>query len=266
MRLDLALVQRGLLPSRERAKAAVLAGEVLVNRRQQRKPSCDVRDGDALALLETHSYVGRGYLKLQKALDAFAIDLEGKACLDAGASTGGFTQCMLEHGARVVYAVDVGKGQLAACLREHERVVNLERTDLRSVTQAQIGQVGFASADVSFISLQLILPNLFALLEDTAQAVCLLKPQFETGAPVKHGVVKSPQTHVHVLEALCAAARREGFACLGLTHSPVAGGQGNIEFLLHLAKGGIIEEKPLQVQAVVREAWDALGGWKGSGA
>ena len=236
MRLDQTLVYRGLLPSRARAKAAILAGEVTVNGIGERKPSRDIAEADALALREIHAYVGRGYLKLQKALDAFGIDVAGKLCMDVGASTGGFTQLLLERGAAKVYAIDVGAGQLAQSLRTDTRVVNLEKTDFRTVTSEQVGAPGFACVDVSFISLQLILPELYALLAENTQAVCLLKPQFETGAPVKHGIVKDPKEHVRVIREVCGAARQAGFACRDLTYSPVTGGEGNIEFLLQLSK------------------------------
>ena len=236
MRLDQTLVYRGFLPSRARAKVAILAGEVTVNGIEERKPSRDIADTDELALREIHAYVGRGYLKLQKALDAFGIDIAGKICMDVGASTGGFTQLLLERGAEKVYAIDVGTGQLAESLKAGLRVVNLERTDFRAVTPELVGAPGFACVDVSFISLKLILPNLFSLLAENGQAVCLLKPQFETGAPVKHGLVKDPKEHVRVIGEVCGAARQAGFACRNLTYSPVTGGEGNIEYLLHLSK------------------------------
>lgn len=236
MRLDQSLVYQGFLPSRERAKAAILAGEVTVNGMEERKPSREIHEGDALALRETHSYVGRGYLKLRKALEEFSIDISGKTCMDIGASTGGFTQLLLERGAEKVYAIDVGTGQLAASLRADPRVVSLEKTDFRAVTAEQVGPCGFACADVSFISLKLILPNLYALLHENGEAVCLLKPQFETGRPVKHGIVKDAKEHVRVIEEVIRTAGQTGFSCRNLTYSPVAGGDGNIEFLLHLSK------------------------------
>ena len=258
MRLDLAFARRGLLPSRERAKAAILAGEVTVNGAEERRPSRDVAEADALALREIHAYVGRGYLKLRKALDVFAIDLAGKICMDVGASTGGFTQLLLERGAAKVYAIDVGTGQLAGMLKDDPRVVNLEKTDFRSVTPALVGLPEFACVDVSFISLRLILPNLFSLLGENAEAVCLLKPQFETGTPVKHGIVKEPKEHIRVIRELCEAARREGFACLGLTHSPVTGGEGNIEYLLHVSKEKSAMTGDLPINETVKLAWEEL--------
>jgi len=265
MRLDLALVARALVPSRERAKAAILAGEVTVNGTEIRKPSYDAAGADAISLRETHIYVGRGYLKLRKALDAFEIDVAGKSCMDVGASTGGFTQMLLERGARTVYAIDVGTGQLAESLRVDPRVAKLERTDFRTVTAKQVGIPEFACVDVSFISLKLILPNLHALLAEDGQAVCLLKPQFETGAPVKHGIVKDPRTHVRVISEVCAAARQAGFAACGLTHSPVTGGEGNLEFLLYLSKNDknqngklSINDNDFSIEGAVKLAWKEL--------
>jgi len=265
MRLDQALVYRGLLPSRERAKAVIQAGEVLVNGREARKPSLDVTDGDVISLRKNHDYVGRGYLKLHKALDTFAIDVAGKACMDVGASTGGFTQLLLERGAAKVYAIDVGTGQLAQSLKADPRVVNLEKTDFRSVTPAQVGAPGFACVDVSFISLKLILPNLHHLLGENGRAVCLLKPQFETGAPVKHGIVRDPREHIRVIREVCGAARREGLAVRGLTHSPIAGGEGNIEYLLLLSRNDknadnllSNHDNDLSINEIVHSAWKDL--------
>ena len=258
MRLDLALVYCALLPSRERAKAAILAGDVTVNGIDVCKPSLDVADGDVISLRKNHDYVGRGYLKLQKALVTFAIDVAGQSCMDVGASTGGFTQLLLERGAEKVYAIDVGTGQLAQPLRSDPRVVNFEKTDFRAVTAAQVSACNFASVDVSFISLGLIFPNLYRLLHENGQAVCLLKPQFETGAPVKHGIVKDPREHIRVIDEVCAAARREGFAVRGLTYSPIAGGEGNIEFLLYLSKNDSNPGNEITISNIVKSAWEDL--------
>jgi len=266
MRLDQTLVYRGLLPSRERAKAAILAGEVTVNGVEERKPSREIREADALALREIHSYVGRGYLKLHKALEAFSLDVAGKICMDVGASTGGFAQLLLERGAEKVYAIDVGTGQLAASLKTDPRVQNLEKTDFRAVTAEQVGPCEFACVDVSFISLKLILPNLYALLSENGEAVCLLKPQFETGAPVKHGVVKDPKEHARVIGEVVRAALLEGFACHNLTYPPIAGGNGNIEFLLHLSKNDNFvisindnhEGNSISINDIVKQAWEEL--------
>ena len=257
-RLDQALVRRGLLPSREKAKAAICEGAVLVNGREERRPSRAVRESDALSLLDTSAlhYVGRGSAKLLKALDVFGIPIAGLRCLDVGASTGGFTQVLLERGASLVTAVDVGTGQLARPLREDPRVVNLERTDFRTLTQSQIGQVDFACADVSFISLKHILPHLAALLGEESHAVCLLKPQFEAGPQrVKKGIVKDPHTHVLVIEEVAAAARQAGFQLCGMTYSPIRGGEGNIEYLLHIFNGTYNQPVP-QAEDAVRLAWE----------
>jgi len=256
MRLDAALVHSGLLPSRERAKAAILAGEVTVNGAEVCKPSFGAAGGDVISLRKNHDYVGRGYLKLQKALDLFGIDVAGKSCVDVGASTGGFTQLLLERGAEKVFAIDVGTGQLAQSLRANPRVVNLEKTDFRAITPEQVGPCDFASVDVSFISLKHILPSLHSLLHKTGRAVCLVKPQFETGAPVKHGVVKNPKEHIRVIGEVIDVARQVGFACRGLTHSPVMGGAGNIEYLLLLAKKDTSLD--FNIDGIVKQAWEEL--------
>jgi len=269
MRLDQALVYRGLSPSRARMKAAILAGEVTVNGTVAKKPSFEVSEADALALRAVHGYVGRGYLKLRKALDAFSIDVAGKTCMDVGASTGGFTQLLLERGAAKIFAIDVGTGQLAASLKGNPRVVSLEKTDFRAVTAEQVDRPDFACVDVSFISLQLIFPHLHALLRENGQAVCLLKPQFETGAPsgrgasgapVKHGIVRDPKEHLRVIGEVMRAANLEGFTCLDLTYSPVAGGEGNIEFLLHLTINVKSESDDLTINInnIVNQAWEEL--------
>jgi len=265
MRLDQTLVYRGFLPSRERAKSAILAGEVTVNGAEARKPSLEVTESDSIVLRGVHGYVGRGYLKLRKALEAFSIDVSGKICMDAGASTGGFTQLLLERGAGKVYAIDVGTGQLAASIKRDPRVASLEKTDFRAVTREQIGPCALACADVSFISLKLIFPNLHALLDENGEAVCLLKPQFETGAPVKHGVVKNPKEHVRVIGEVISAAGQEGFTCRNLTYSPIAGGDGNIEYLLHLSRNdknseGVLSnnDKNLSINDIVKFAWEEL--------
>jgi len=258
MRLDQSLVYRGLLPSRERAKAAILAGEVTVNGAGERKPSREIHESDALALRGDHSYVGRGYLKLRKALEAFEIDVAGKICIDVGASTGGFTQLLLERGAEKVCAIDVGTGQLAASLGANPRVVSLERTDFRAVTADQVGRPEFACVDVSFISLKHIFPNLHALLGENGEAVCLLKPQFETGRPVKHGIVKDPKEHIRVIGEVIRSAEQLGFTCRNLTYSPVAGGDGNFEFLLQLSKNDNSTDFSLSINDIVKRVWEEL--------
>ena len=239
MRFDQALALRRLCASRQRAKMAVLAGLAMVNGREERNPSREVTDTDALSLREDESlrYVGRGALKLLHALDAFQIDVTGLRCLDVGASTGGFTQVLLEHGAAQVTAVDVGTAQLAQSLCNDPRVVSLERMDIRSL---DLPRFDFICADVSFISLKLILPRLFLLLKDGGAAVCLIKPQFELGPGQvsRRGVVRDPKARARAVNEVCAAAVAEGFVCCGQTQSSIAGGDGNIEYLLHLRKGG----------------------------
>lgn len=238
MRLDIALVERGLCDSRARAQRAIEAGLVSVNGKLAQKPSMQIVQGDEITLQDdpTQHYVGRGALKLLHALEVFNIDVTGLRCLDVGASTGGFTQVLLECGAAHVIAVDVGTGQLAPALQVDSRVLSLEQTDIRSL---EIAPVQFACVDVSFISLQLVLPKLAELLLPHSHAVALLKPQFECGpaAVGKRGVVKSPKEHQHALQRVISAAQQAGFAELGVTQSPLLGGQGNTEFLLHLQRG-----------------------------
>jgi 23S rRNA (cytidine1920-2'-O)/16S rRNA (cytidine1409-2'-O)-methyltransferase len=214
---------------------------VLLNGDAARKACTNVGADDVLALdagFDTH-YVGRGAHQLLGALDTFGIDVNGLVCVDIGASTGGFTQVLLERGAVRVFAVDVGSGQLAPCLAEDPRVVNLEQCDARMARQRVGAPVDFLCADVSFISLRLLYPRLLELLGDAGQAVCLLKPQFEAGPRDvgKGGLVKDVQVHTRVLAEAFAAAQGAGFCVCGAVHSPIAGGEGNIEYLLHLRKG-----------------------------
>ena len=240
-RLDVLLVERGLQESRQRAQAAIMSGSVFVNGQRVDKPGTAVA-GDAAIEVRGGAlpYVSRGGLKLEKAMAAFPIDLRGAVCADIGASTGGFTDCMLQNGAERVYAVDVGYGQLAWKLREDPRVVCLERTNARYLTAEQIPEpLDFASIDVSFISLKLILPPLCGLLKPEGHVACLVKPQFEAGREKvgKKGVVRDPAVHREVLEHFLDHAREAGFAVLGLTYSPIRGPEGNIEYLGYLEKG-----------------------------
>ena len=262
-RLDLLLVERGLAPSREKAKAVIMAGIVYADGQKADKPGTEYPPQVALEVRgEPLKYVSRGGLKLEKAMQAFPIRLEGKACMDIGASTGGFTDCMLQNGAKKVYAVDVGYGQLAWSLRSDPRVVNLERTNIRYVTPQQIGEpVAFASVDVSFISLRLVLPVAFSLLKEGGQGVCLIKPQFEAGRELvgKKGVVRDPSTHRMVIEKTAAFARETGFDLLGLSYSPIKGPEGNIEYLLYLQKGtGKSALDPDAPRLVVEQSHQAL--------
>ncbi len=239
-RLDVLLTERGLAPSRERAKALVMDGIVDAGGVKIEKAG-DMVASDAVIEVrgEDIPYVSRGGLKLQKAITAHNLDLTGAVCADIGASTGGFTDCMLQHGARRVYAVDVGYGQLAWKLRTDERVVNLERTNIRYVTEEQIPEpLDFGSIDVSFISLTLVLPVLYRLLRDGGEGVCLVKPQFEAGKGKvgKKGVVREPEIHLEVLKKIFAFCGEIGFCVKGIHFSPIKGPEGNIEYLFYFKK------------------------------
>ncbi len=235
-RLDILVTERGLVESREKAKTLIMAGL---------------------------PYVSRGGLKLEKAMREFGLQLQGRTCMDIGASTGGFTDCMLQNGAQRVYSVDVGYGQLAWSLRTDPRVVNLERTNARYLTREQVPEeIDFFSVDVSFISLTLILPAVRPLLAEHGQAVCLIKPQFEAGREKvgKKGVVRDKAVHEEVIEKIRSFALENGFSVLGLTFSPVKGPEGNIEYLIYLERS----EAPSQgeqvpsAQQVVEESHRAL--------
>ncbi len=240
IRLDVAVFERGYAPSREKAKAIIMAGQVYVNNQKVDKAGTEIKEDDVLEVRgNTLKYVSRGGLKLEKAMQEFPIDLNGKICMDVGASTGGFTDCMLMNGAVKVYSVDVGYGQLAWKLRCDERVVNLERTNFRYVTDEQIkDKIQFSSVDVSFISLKHILPNLNKLLSDNGQAVCLIKPQFEAGKDKvgKKGVVREKSVHLEVVNHVITMAIENGFSVCGLQFSPIKGPEGNIEYLIYLCK------------------------------
>ncbi len=239
-RLDLAVFERGHTESREKAKALIMAGAVYVNGQKQLKAGTTVTDEDVIEVRgEKMPYVSRGGFKLEKAMDEFGLELTGKTCMDIGASTGGFTDCMLQNGAVRVYAIDVGYGQLAWKLRTDERVVNLERTNFRYVTEEEVPEpVDFASVDVSFISLKIILPVLRERLTDGGRAVCLIKPQFEAGRENvgKKGVVRDKNVHRDVIDAITGFALENGFSLLGLTFSPIKGPEGNIEYLMYIEK------------------------------
>ena len=240
IRLDQYLVQHGLIQSRERAKALIMSGVVFVNEQKVDKAGEMIKE-DAKVEVRGHDigYVSRGGLKLEKAMQVFPMRPDGKVCMDIGASTGGFTDCMLKNGAVKVYAVDVGYGQLAWSLRTDDRVVNLERTNFRHITEEQVPEaIDFASVDVSFISLKHIFPNLHLLLRPCGQAVCLIKPQFEAGRDKvgKKGVVREAATHLEVVERVIGMAIENGFSVLGLEFSPVKGPEGNIEYLLYVEK------------------------------
>ena len=239
-RLDVAVFERGYAPSREKAKAIIMSGIVYVNNQKVDKAGFELKDTDVLEVRgKGLKYVSRGGLKLEKAMQEFPITLEDKICMDVGASTGGFTDCMLQNGAAKVYSIDVGYGQLAWKLRTDERVVNLERTNFRYVTKAEVpDEIDFASVDVSFISLSHILPVLNTLLKPNAHAVCLIKPQFEAGKDKvgKKGVVREKSVHLEVVQRVIGFCLENGFSPLGLQFSPIKGPEGNIEYLIYLEK------------------------------
>ena len=254
LRLDQYLCQNGLVASRERAKALIMAGVVFVDEQKVDKPGTPVREG-ARVEVRGHdiAYVSRGGLKLEKAMQVFPLTPAGKVCMDIGASTGGFTDCMLQNGAQKVYAVDVGYGQLAWKLRCDERVVNMERTNIRHVTREMLqDDIQFFSVDVSFISLRHIFPVAKAVTASGAQGVCLVKPQFEAGRELvgKKGVVREESTHVMVVENALSFAKDNGFTPIHLTFSPVKGPEGNIEYLMHLKKGEYESALPIPAEIV----------------
>lgn len=259
-RLDVLLVERGLQESRQKAQATIMSGLVFVAGQRVDKPGTAVPNDAAIEVRGGLRYVSRGGLKLEKAMASFPIRLNGAVCGDIGASTGGFTDCMLQNGAARVYAVDVGYGQLAWKLRSDPRVVCLERTNARYLTHEQVPEdLNFASIDVSFISLKLILPAVCGLLGPEGQVACLVKPQFEAGREKvgKKGVVRDPAVHLEVLEHFLDHAKDSGFTVLGLTYSPIRGPEGNIEYLGYLKKG---EAPPVDfdLKALVAQSHGAL--------
>lgn len=250
-RLDLLLYERGLFDSREKAKAAVMEGIVYIDGQKADKPGTAVLETVSVEVRKKGTgFVSRGGLKLQKALSAFQIDPAGLRVIDIGASTGGFTDCLLQRGAAHVYAIDVGYGQLAWSLRTDERVTCMERTNIRYVQPEQIGEpVDLAVCDVSFISLSLVLPAALPLLKPEGEIATLIKPQFEAGREKvgKKGVVRDPKVHLEVLEKIKALCDEIGISILNMTYSPIKGPEGNIEFLAHLKKkNGVSQEINLE--------------------
>ena len=239
-RLDILVFERGFAESREKAKAIIMAGEVYVDNQKADKCGQSYDENVKIEFRgQKPKYVSRGGLKLEKAMNNFNLDLNGKITMDIGASTGGFTDCMLQNGAVKVYSIDVGYGQLAWKLRNDERVVNLERTNMRNVTAELVpDKIDFFSIDVSFISLKLLLPVARELLSDNAEAVCLIKPQFEAGREKvgKKGVVRDPAVHVEVVKTIYEFCLNNGYSVLNLDYSPIKGPEGNIEYLIHLRK------------------------------
>lgn len=263
VRLDVYMVEKGLAPSREKAKAIIMAGQVYIDNQKCDKAGQNIEEGTMVEVRgETLKYVSRGGLKLEKAMAEFPITLEGKTTMDIGASTGGFTDCMLQNGAVKVFAVDVGYGQFAWKLRQDPRVVNMERTNIRYVTSEQIGtKIDFASIDVSFISLKLVLPVVYDLLSDNGEVAALIKPQFEAGRGQvgKKGVVRDIKVHYEVVENTIAAAKEFGFTVAGLTFSPIKGPEGNIEYLVYLKKNGCGEDVTAdEIKAVVDRSHNTL--------
>ena len=259
-RLDILLTQSGLAPSREKAKAYIMEGIVYVNGQKVQKAGAEFSGADKIEVRGGSEFVSRGGYKLKKALSVFPIDLAGKICMDIGASTGGFTDCMLGRGAAKVYCVDVGYGQLAWKLRTDERVVNLERTNIRYISAEQVpDKIDFASVDVSFISLKLVLPAFFPLLAENAESVCLIKPQFEAGREKvgKKGVVRDVAVHREVIENCVGYAREAGFSVCGLDFSPIRGPEGNIEYLMYLKNYPDGEFAP-DTDALVRRSHEEL--------
>ena len=261
MRLDLLLAARGLAESRSRAQAMIAAGDVLVSGKKATKSGQDVpEDAEISVVSEFCPYVSRGGLKLEKAMREFAVNPTGFVCSDSGASTGGFTDCLLQHGAAKVYAIDVGTGQLAPKLLNDPRVVNMEKTNIRYLTPQTLPErLDLAVVDVSFISLHNVLPAVQALLKPTGQILCLIKPQFEAGREKlgKKGVVRDSAVHAEVLRNFLSLRTTLGMKLLHLTYSPVRGPEGNIEFLAHLAMDAS-DEPAFDVDALVRQAHDNL--------
>ena len=237
-RLDVLLTEQGYAESRAKAQAIIMAGQVYVDGQKADKPGISYEESVGIEVRgETCPYVSRGGLKLEKALRDFGVKPEGFVCSDSGASTGGFTDCLLQQGAKKVFAIDVGYGQLDWKIRSDERVVVMERTNIRYVTPEQLGEpLDLSVIDVSFISLKIVLPAIKALLKEDGQVLCLIKPQFEAGRDKvgKKGVVRDSETHKEVLDNFVALAKELDFTILGLTFSPVKGPEGNIEFLGHL--------------------------------
>ena len=264
-RLDVLLVNRGLAASREKAKAVIMAGIVYVDGQKEDKAGATFVDTVNIEVRgNTLKYVSRGGLKLEKAMSHFGLSLEGKVCMDVGASTGGFTDCMLQNGAVKVYSIDVGHGQLDWKLRNDPRVVCMERTNIRYVTPEDIGEpASFVSIDVSFISLTKVLTPVRKLLAENGEIVCLIKPQFEAGREKvgKKGVVRDPKVHLEVIRAVMDFASSIGFEILHLEFSPIKGPEGNIEYLLHLKKqpeGYVQDNIPVDPETIVAMAHQTL--------
>lgn len=267
-RLDVLLVKRGLAESREKAKAIIMSGNVFVGSSREDKAGSTFDETVEITVKgNTLKYVSRGGLKLEKAIEKYGVSVQDKICMDVGSSTGGFTDCMLQNGAVKVYSVDVGTNQLAWKLRQDERVVSMEKTNIRYLTRDQIADdIQFASIDVSFISLTKVLGPVRDLLEDDGEIVCLIKPQFEAGREKvgKKGVVREKSVHMEVIVNVMAFAKSIGFEVLNLDYSPIKGPEGNIEYLMQIKKveavdtAALTEEEIEKIRQVVAAAHDSL--------
>ena len=258
IRLDVYLTNIGYFETREKARIAIMEGKVFVNNQKEDKPGTMIKEDSNVEFRgEKLKYVSRGGYKLEKALNVFNIDLTGKICVDIGASTGGFTDVMLQNGARKVFAVDCGTNQLDYKLRTDERVVSLENTNARYLTKDDIGNecIDFVSVDVSFISLDKIICVVYELLKEDGTAVLLIKPQFEAGKELveKGGVVKNKKTHISVIKRIMDVCRNNGFLIMGLEYSPIKGPAGNIEYLIYISKSSsALERESLDIQFIER--------------
>lgn len=252
-RLDVYLTETGMVRSRSEAQSIIMAGEVYINNQKASKAGEQVKGDENIEIRSNaKKYVSRGGLKLEKAMKVFPVSPKDKVCMDIGASTGGFTDCMLQNGAKRVYAVDVGYGQLAWSLRTDERVVNMERTNIRYVEEKDIEEkIEFFSVDVSFISLSLVLPVAWKIGSDNVCGVCLIKPQFEAGRDKvgKKGVVRDSEVHKEVIRKVVDFTKEIGFAVLGIDYSPIKGPEGNIEYLMYISKTG--ESAEVDIDALV---------------
>lgn len=265
-RLDTVVFELGFAETRSKASALIMSGEIFVNGQKETKSGYSVKETDKIEFKgKKMPFVSRGGYKLEKAMKSFDIKLNGFVCMDIGASTGGFTDCMLQCGAEKVYSIDVGYGQLAWKLRTDERVVNLERTNFRYLTNETVtDKIDFASIDVSFISLKKILPVLFEFLKDNGECVALIKPQFEAGKDKvgKKGVVRELSTHIEVISSIVNFAFETGFSVLGLDFSPIRGPEGNIEYLMYISKKAVAENCVSEdmISAVAYESHNTLSG------
>lgn len=263
-RLDVLLVKKGIFSSREKARASIMAGEIFVNNQRVDKCGENVKENSIIDFKgEALPYVSRGGLKLEKAVKEFGLNLKDKVCFDIGASTGGFTDCMLQNGAKKVFSIDVGYGQFAWKLRVDERVVCMERTNIRYVTPEDIGELGdFASIDVSFISLKKVIPAVVNLLNENGAVVALIKPQFEAGRDKvgKKGVVKESSTHIEVIEGIVNFVLESKLKIISLSFSPIKGPEGNIEYLLYFSKDKELQQSFTKenIDAVVNKAHELL--------